>query len=141
MFTRESSDYEKLYRLDILGVEDRGENDQLEVCKEFKENITRSEDGRYEVNVPWIPGQHLPSSNLEPSRKRLVNVCKKIDRDEKLKKDYEDIIEKQLESGIKETAPEEPTGERVYHYNQRKSILPLTEKEYTTINGERVYYH
>ena len=124
MFTRESSHYEKLYRLDILGVEDRGENDQLDVCKEFKENITRSEDGRHEVNVPWIPGQHLPSSNLEPNRKRFVNVCKKVDRDEKLKKGYEDIIEKQLESGIKETAPEEPTGERVYHYNQRKSILP-----------------
>ena len=114
MFTRESSDYEKLYTLDILGVEDRGENDQLDVCKEFKENITRSEDGRHEVNVPWIPGQHLPSSNLEPSRKRLVNVCKKMERDEKLKKDYEEIIEKRLELEIIETAPEEPTGERVY---------------------------
>ena len=52
MFTKESSDYEKLCTLDILGVEDRGENDQLDVCNEFKENITRSEDGRYEVNVP-----------------------------------------------------------------------------------------
>ena len=89
---------------------------EFKLCrKEFKENITRSEDGRYKVNVPWIPGQHLPSSNLEPSRKRLVNVCKKIDRDEKLEKDYEEIIEKQLKSGIIETAPEEPTGERVYY--------------------------
>ena len=114
MFSRESSDYEKLYTLDILGVEDREESDQLDVCKEFKKN-TPSDDGRYEVNVPLIPGQHLPRTNLEPSRKRLVNVCKKIDRDEKLKKDYEEIIEKQLESGIIETAPEEPTGERVFY--------------------------
>ena len=111
------------YTLHIFGVEDRGENDQLDVCKKFKQNTTRSYDGRYEVNVPWIQGEHLPNSNLEPSRKRLVNVCKNIDRDEKLKKDYEEIIEKQLESGIIETAPEEPTGERVYNYNRRKSIL------------------
>ena len=115
MFSRESSNYEKLYTLDILGVEDRVGNDQLDVCKEFKEKITRSDDGRYEVNVPWIPGQHLPNSYLEPSRKRLVNLWKKIDRDEKLKKDYEETIEKQLKSGIIETAPEEPTGERVYY--------------------------
>ena len=68
MFTGESSNYKKLYTLDILGAEDRVGNDQLDVCKEFKEKITRSDDGRYEVNVPRIPGQHLPSSNLEPSR-------------------------------------------------------------------------
>ena len=76
MFTRESSDYEKLYTLHILGVEDRGANDQLDVCEEFKEDFTRSEDGRYEVNIPWIPGQHLPSSNAKPTpNTNSVNDC------------------------------------------------------------------
>ncbi len=41
LFTRESNDYERLYSLDVLGVEDRGENDQLDVMRELKENITR----------------------------------------------------------------------------------------------------
>ena len=109
------SDYEKLYTLDVLGVEDRGENDQLDVYQEFKENITRTDDGRYHVNVPWIPGQTLSNDNLEPSRKRLAKVCKRIEQDEKLKIDYDEIIEKQLESGIIEGAPEEPTGQRVYY--------------------------
>ena len=135
MFTRESTDYEKLYTLDVLGVEDRGENDQLDVCKEFKESITRTDNGRYEVNVPWIPGQHLPSSNLEPSRKRLTNVCKKINRDEKLKKDYEEIIEKQLESGIIEAAPEEPTGERVYYMPHK----PVVRNEATSTKVRMVF--
>ena len=44
LFTRESSEYKRLYSLDVLGVEDRGENDQLDVFREFKENVTRQED-------------------------------------------------------------------------------------------------
>ena len=35
MFTREVNDYEQLYKLDVLGVEDRGENDQLQVLTDF----------------------------------------------------------------------------------------------------------
>ena len=41
MHTNIVSDCEKLYSLDVLGVEDRGENDQLDVYKEFRENIVR----------------------------------------------------------------------------------------------------
>ena len=36
---------ERLSSLDVLGVED-SENDQLDVMKEFEENICRKEDGR-----------------------------------------------------------------------------------------------
>ena len=52
LFAREVSDYEQLYSLDVLRVEDRGENDQLDVYAEFKENVSRKPDERYEVNVP-----------------------------------------------------------------------------------------
>ena len=76
MFTREICDYEKLYGLNVLGVQDRGENDQLDVLKEFKDDITRREDGRYEVRVPWIPGSTLESTNEQASRRRLQNVNK-----------------------------------------------------------------
>ena len=63
LFAREVSDYERLYSLDVLGVEDHGENDQLDVYAEFKENVCRKADGRYEVNVPWIPGSQLIETN------------------------------------------------------------------------------
>ena len=49
MFTREVNDYEQLYKLDVLRVEDRGENDQLQVLTDFGESIMRQEDGRYQV--------------------------------------------------------------------------------------------
>ena len=69
LFTRESSERERLYSLDVLGVEDRGENDQLDVFREFKENVTRQEDGRYSVSVPWIPGIELTETNEAQSPK------------------------------------------------------------------------
>ena len=71
LFTRKASYYERLYSLDVLGLEDRGENSQLDVHTEFAENISRKADGRYEVNVPWIPGQKLAETNETHSRKRL----------------------------------------------------------------------
>ena len=56
MFIKEAGIDEMLYSLDVLGVEDRGEDDQPEVYSSFKESITRGVDGRYEVSVTWIPG-------------------------------------------------------------------------------------
>ena len=96
MFTRESSEYERLYSLDILGVEDRRENDQLDVYQEFQENITKTTEGRYEVGVPWVPGATLSSNNLEQSRKRLNHVWRKLSQDQDLKKEYEEIVVNQL---------------------------------------------
>ena len=58
----------------MLGIEDRGENDQLDVFREFKENVTRQEDGSYNVNLPWIPGMELTETNDAQSQKRLYNV-------------------------------------------------------------------
>ena len=74
MFIKESGGYERLYSLDVLGVEDRGEDDQLDVHSSFKEGITRGEDGRYEVSVPWIPGSSLSSTNEQPSRRCRIRV-------------------------------------------------------------------
>ena len=70
-------------------VEDRVDNDQLDVLREFKDDITRQEDGRYQVRVPWIPGSALTSTNEQASRKRLQIVNKKLIQDQKLKEEYE----------------------------------------------------
>ena len=115
MFKREISDYEKLYSLDVLGVQDQGKNDQLDILKEFKDDITRQEGGRYEVRVPWIPGSTLESTNEQASRRRLQNVNKKLIQNRELKKEYEKIIEDQLRDGIKETVPEQPSRERTFY--------------------------
>lgn len=73
--------------MDVLGIEDRGENDLMEVLRDFKESVVRKEDGRYEVNFPWIPGAMLLNTNETLSRKRLQNVERKLSRNEKLRED------------------------------------------------------
>ena len=135
MFVREVNDYERLYSLDVLGVEDRGENDQLEVLTEFRESVTRQDDGRYEVSIPWIPGSKLTTTNEQPSRRRLFNVNKKLVKDENLKREYEKIIEDQLDSGVIERVPERPTGERVYYMPHK----PVVRQDAVTTKVRMVF--
>ena len=122
MYLREVNDYEKLYSLDVLGVEDQGENDHFDVRRDFKENSARRDDGRYEVSFPWILGAELSSTNEVLSRKRLQNVERRLAQNENLRKEYADLIEEQLRVGIVEEAPERPTGERVF-YMPHKPVI------------------
>ena len=113
-FSRDSRDYERLYSLDNLGVRDKGEDDELDVWTEFKENVVRKPDGRYEVNIPWIPGAKLDETNEEQSRRRLHNMESKLGRNEQLKAEHTQIVEEQLEEGV-ERIPNKPIGERVFY--------------------------
>ena len=51
---------------------------QSKVLSSFKESVKRGVDGRYKVNVPWIPGSSLSSMNEQPSRRRLIRVEKSM---------------------------------------------------------------
>ena len=122
MFTRETTDYEKLYSLDVLGVEGRGEDDQLDMCSEFRENTIKKNDRRHEVGVLWVLGAELSNKKEMASRKRLENVERKLRRNEDLKIEYEKITQRQLEQGIVEKAPEQLTGPRVF-YMPHKAVV------------------
>ena len=52
LLTKELPDHEQLYSLDVLGLEDKKENDQQEVYAEFSESVTKDGDGRYQVGIP-----------------------------------------------------------------------------------------
>ena len=103
-------------------VEDRGEDDQLDVCSEFRENIVKRSDGQHKVGVPWVLGAELSNTNEMASRKRLENVERKLRRNEDLKIEYEKITQRQLEQGIVEKAPEQLTGPRVF-YMPHKAVV------------------
>ena len=125
-FSRDTTDYEQLYNLDVLGVRDRGEDDELGAYTEFKENIERKHDGRYEVNIPWMPGVKLAGTNEEQSRRRLQNMDMKLRQKEQLKAEYTHITEEQLEEGIVERVPSKPTGNRVF-YLPHKAVVRTTK--------------
>ena len=69
-------DYEKLCRLDVLGLEDTPINDQGRVYEEFKEQLTRDQAGWYETTLPWR-GNHPPlPNNKSGSLRRLASLTK-----------------------------------------------------------------
>ena len=115
MYLRESSDYEKLYSLDVLVVEDREENNQLDIHSEFKENVCRTSEGRYKVNVPWIPRSKLTETNEDQSRKRLFGVEKKVRHHEEVQREYTEIVKDQFEQGMIEKVPYQPTDEHLFY--------------------------
>ena len=132
MYTKVVSDFEKLYSLDVLGIEDRGENDQLDV---FRENIVRQSDGRYEVKIPWILGSELSETNESQSQKRLQNVEHKLRQNEQLRNDYTEIVNSQLTDGIIEKVPDEPTGKCVFYLPHK----PVVRQDAMTTKSRMVF--
>ena len=90
--------------------------------------MKREATGRYEVSVPCVPGSTLTSTNEGGSRKRLASVERKLKQNPSLEEDYRNIVKEQLEAGIVEPAPEEPTGERLFYMPHK----PVVREEATT---------
>ena len=134
MFARENIECERLYSLDVLGVEDRGDNNS-EILNEFKENSTRKESGRYEIGFPWISGKKPLETNEQQSRKRLEYVNRKLDKTPELKQEYDNIINEQLNEGVVEEAPETPTGHRVYYMPHK----PVVRQDAVTTKVRMVF--
>ena len=93
-----NEDYDSLYRLDVLGVEDRKEFNQEEIMKEFVENIQHQTNSRYNISFPWIEERVSQSSNKAQSRARLKNLLSKMKED--VREKYDAIEREQLELGI-----------------------------------------
>ena len=79
-----AADYERLCALDVLGLADSPTRDQEDVYSEFKEQLTRSSDGRYETALPW-KGDHPPlPNNKNGSLLRLNSLLRKLRRTDML---------------------------------------------------------
>ena len=136
MYVKETEkDFERLYSLDILGIEDRGENDASDIHYEFNENITQDINGRYEVKIPWIPGQEIKESNEAQSRSRLRNVERKLSRNPELREAYQNIIKEQIKEGVVEKIPDIQTGERKFYLPHK----PVVREEASTTKVRMVF--
>ena len=99
-------DYEKLCRLDVLGLEDTPEHDQRTVYAEFREQLVRHPEGWYETSLPW-KGNHPPlPNNKGVSLQRLQRMG--------VTGSYAQIIENQKSEGIVEVASDPPQGKEYY---------------------------
>ena len=98
-------DYDRLCRLDVLGLEDRPEGDQESVYKEFKEQLQHSDEGYYTTGLPWKVNHQTLESNEKGSLCRLSQLCKKLKRNPELFDAYDQKIRDQISEGIVEKAP------------------------------------
>ena len=107
------TDYEQLCALDVLGLADSHENDQQQVYEEFKEQLGRSDAGWYETKLPW-KGNHPPlPSNERGSKRRLDQLIRKLEKNGQYA-EYNEIIQDQLQQGVIEITPTEPTEKEYY---------------------------
>jgi hypothetical protein len=106
-------DYEELCRMDVLGLADNPEHDQHEVYAEFREQLTRSEEGWYETGLPWKGNHPQLPNNYNGSLRRLANLQRKLQLNG-LTDSYSKIIDTQKAEGIVETASQDPQGVEFY---------------------------
>ena len=136
MYVKDNKNFERLYSLDILGVEDKGEDHLLDIHREFNENINNSKDGRYEVKIPWVPGSRITENDGAQSRSRLKSVERRMYRNPELKRAYQDIVNAQLKEGIIEKVPEvESDGERIFYLCH----TPIVREEAVTTKVRMVF--
>lgn len=94
----------QLWDLDTIGIRDpvdvKTAAEEVEDIKtKFFEEITREQDGRYVVPLPWKDG-HLPLlSNREAALKRLHRTTKKL-QEEKNYKDYDRVLKDWEQEGF-----------------------------------------
>ena len=114
------SDFDRLCRLDVLGLKDSTECDQNLVYEDFREQLSRSPSGYYEASLP-LKANHPPlPMNEVGSRRRLTSLVKKLKKEGNYEQ-YDKIICEQLEQGIIEKASNEPTGKE--HYLPHKAVV------------------
>ena len=114
------------WELEALGIKPRTLYEQFQEQISFKNH-------RYEVHLPWkTPHPSLPD-NYELSRKRLENLLKRLRQEPEVLKEYDSVINEQLQRGIVEVVekPSEGGVGRV-HYIPHHAVI-RTDKSTTKL--------
>ena len=120
-------DYQKLCSLDVLGLQEHGDENLNMVHEEFKELLQRKPDGSYITCLPW-KSLHPPlKDNATIARARLERLLKKMEHDPVGLQQYHMIIQDQITQGIVEPAPETPTGDKIFYLPHRPVIKESAE--------------
>ena len=91
-----SEDYDRLCRLDVLGIEHSPAGDQQSVYEDFKDQLSRSEEGWYETGLLWKVGHPPLPTNKKGSLGRLLTLLRRLKRQPTLYEDYHGVIQEYL---------------------------------------------
>ena len=105
--------------LESLGILDQ----ESSLYEQFKRNIV-FKDGRYEVPLPWRSSFADISLNYQLCLRRLRSLLRRLQREPRLLRDYDDIIQGQLRNGIIKHVvdPEAVSNERI-HYLPHHAVV------------------
>ncbi|OXA47143.1 Cellular nucleic acid-binding protein [Folsomia candida] len=94
-----SGDISQLWDLETIGIKDSAtkvsrEENEIQVKETFQKQVTRDEEGRYVVKLPWIQDELKSTipNNKSVCEKRLVSATRKLESQEKFQV-YADIFE------------------------------------------------
>ncbi|XP_026733916.1 uncharacterized protein LOC113498174 [Trichoplusia ni] len=132
--TSEGEDIEEVVRehfqLESLGIQNRlPSNDSDRRALETLEKTTkRLPSGQFEAGLLWKKeGETLPN-NYNQAFRRLVNIEKKLDREEDVKEYYEKQIQTLIENGYAEKAPVTTTKGKTFYLPHFAVVHPVKRK-------------
>ncbi|EGT53986.1 hypothetical protein CAEBREN_02974 [Caenorhabditis brenneri] len=125
----------QLWKLENLGIEEpgpieNGKKASKDLVAEFEKNITYDEDGNLLVALPWNGKQARLASNRGIAGRRLEQLILTLKKGKNLLKDYDEIIQTQLRTGIIEIVTDEMDGGPTYYIPHRVvvKLASLTTK-------------
>ena len=118
-------DNEQLCRVDVLGLQNNATGDKQNVYSEFKEHLSRSEEGWYETGLPWKGNHPSFPSNKTGSLRRLDSLVRKLEKQDIIE-EYDKVVKDQLDKGIVEEVDKE-TQNREF-YLPHKAVIRDTTK-------------
>ena len=129
MYVCDHNDYEQLYSLDILGVEDRGEKDQSTIYAEFQESITSYEQ-LYSLDVLGVEDRGEKDQSTIYAEFQESITRKEDGR-------YE-VAVPWIPGAVLSNTNEEPSRKRLYNVNRKLKQNQQLKDEYEKIVHEQL---
>ena len=133
LLTRSSvvEDFDRLSRLDVLGIEDNLGDPETSVRDDFRTQLVQREDGHYETSLLWKPDHPELPSNEAVSINRLRSFLRRNHANRELIAGYDQLIREQIEEGFVEKVPEphkaRELGRKVCHHPHRPVVRKTAE--------------
>ena len=136
LFVQEAS-VADLWNLDVLGIDDpthrkvQAETD-AEIKKRFNESVKINNEGRYEVELPWIEDHAPLPTNREIAEKRLEPTIKRLKKDGLLN-DYDQVFKDWLNEGIIEKVCESEVSNNGHYLSHRAVVKSDSSTKIRTV--------
>lgn len=121
------SSLKAFWELESLGIQP----DEKSPC-ESSLSVPILKNGRYEVSLPWKQFHPSLPDNYALSHRRLLNLLKCLCQNPKLLRDYDSIIQEQIQKGILEDTPTVGNEGSRLHYLPHHAVI-RTDKDTTKL--------